>query len=100
MLFEENEDEKQQVSPAEEEYQQFIDDLREVAKTPAGKRVFWKLLEYTGVHISVFDKNIQEMCRNEGRREVGLWLEELLEQVDINLLYEIAKEKANVRTDR
>ena len=100
MFFEEEEQEKQQPSQAEEEYRQFIDDLRAVAGTPAGKRVFWKLLEYTGVHISVFDKNMQEMCRNEGRREVGLWLEECLEQVDLNLLYEIAKEKINVRTDR
>lgn len=96
MFFEEEEQEKQQSSQAEEEHRQFIDDLRTVARTAEGRRVFWKLLEYTGIHISVFDKNVQEMCRNEGRREVGLWLEECLEQVDLNLLYKIAKEKINV----
>lgn len=99
MFFESEEEEKQQ-SALELEYQQFLDDLREVTATSAGKRVFWKLLEYTGVHSSSFDKEMSQMCLNEGRRDVGLWIETNLELVDPNLIYEIAKEKANVRTDR
>lgn len=99
MFFEDNE-EKQPAAAPELEYQNFLDDLREVILTPAGKRVFWKLLEYAAIHTSVYDSDVHEMCRNEGRREFGLWIEEQLEQVDQNLIYEIAKEKVNVRTDR
>mgnify|MGYP007122733118 FL=1 len=99
-MFFEDDEEKQPDAVPELEYQNFLDDLREVTKTPAGKRVFWKLLEYAGIHHSVYDANVQEMCRNEGRREFGLWIEETLDRVDPDLIYQIAKEKVNVRSDR
>lgn len=86
---------KQNISAEELEYQDFIDDLREVTNSKVGKRVFWKLLEFSGIHSSSFDPNVQEMCRNEGRREFGLWIEQNLEAINPNLIYEIAKEKAN-----
>ena len=99
-MFSEDDEENQPQSAEVLEYQQFLDDLREVAGKPAGKRVFWKILEYAGVHSSSFDKEMSQMCLNEGRREVGLWLEKQLENINPDLIYEIAKEKINVRTDR
>lgn len=99
-MFFEDEEEKPKPSAAELDYQSFLDDLREVTATSAGKRVFWKLLEYAGVHSSSFDKDMSQMCLNEGRRDVGLWIEAKLEEINPNLIYEIAKEKVNVRTDR
>nr|DAK74333.1 MAG TPA: hypothetical protein [Caudoviricetes sp.] len=99
-MFFENEDEQKAPSPAEQEYRNFLDDLREVTQAPAGKRVFWKLLEYTDVHGSSFDTNPQVMSFNEGRRDVGLWIEKQLEQIEPDLIYQIAKEKINVRSDR
>lgn len=101
MFFEEEEEDKQKLSAAELEYQSFMDDLREVTNTEAGKRVFWKILEYAGIHSSSFDKDLSQMCLNEGRREVGLWIEARLEEINPNLIYEIAKtkEKVNVRTN-
>ena len=99
-MFFEDEEEKQTPSPAEQEYQKFLDDLREVTHTPAGKRVFWQLLEYTDVHSSSFDADPHVMSFNEGRRDVGLWIEKQLEQVEPDLIYQIAKEKINVRSDR
>lgn len=94
-------EEKQELSASELDYLNFLDDLREVTNTPAGKRVFWKLLEHAGIHKSSFDKDVQQMSFNEGQREVGLWIEEQLEKINPNLIYEIAKtkEKANVGTD-
>ena len=99
MLFEPDETEEK-TSQAELEHQDFLDNLRDIAGTHAGKLVLWKILEYAGVHNSSFDLNPQIMSYNEGRREVGLWLEKLLDDINPNLIYDIAKEKANVRTNQ
>lgn len=99
-MFLESDETEQKLSQAELDYRDFLDNLRDVAGTSAGKLVLWRILEYAGVHNSSFDLNPQLMSYNEGRRDVGLWLEKVLEDINPNLVYDIAKEKANVRTNQ
>jgi hypothetical protein len=49
----------------------FATDMRELLSLPAGRRIFWWLLEICGVFRSSFTGNYTTFF-NEGRREVGL----------------------------
>jgi hypothetical protein len=58
---------RRKVKDAEE-----ITDLREVLKTPAGRRVLWRVLELCRAEQISFSTNALQMAFNEGHRNVGV----------------------------
>jgi hypothetical protein len=50
---------------------QELADLRELLSLPAGRRLFWRYLTYTGVYQLSFTGSSETFFR-EGRRDVGL----------------------------
>lgn len=50
--------------------------MRAVLSTPAGRQVFARVLEYTGLWESSFSEDLATMAFKEGRRAVGLRLRE------------------------
>lgn len=53
---------------------QHREDITNLLKTPAFRRVLWNWLEFTGIYRETFDTNFGVMAKNEGRRSVGLML--------------------------
>lgn len=54
-------------------------DLKSVLETDAGRRVFRRILNHTGVNSASFTPNQSDVTAfREGRRDVGLWLNDLL----------------------
>lgn len=69
-------------------------DLKEVLKTPQGRRFFWSVLSECGVfHMAPLDE--RAILFFEGKRAIGLTLIERLNQIDPELFYTIAKESKN-----
>ena len=58
---------------------QEINDLRDVMTNPEGRRFVWRVLEEGRVFHSCFDLNPIQMAKNEGKRDIALFvLEELM----------------------
>jgi hypothetical protein len=55
---------------------QLHEDLTEILKLPAGRRVLWSYLSFCGIHREVFSTNALQMAFNDGRRTVGLKIED------------------------
>lgn len=73
------------------------DDYRKVFLDVDGKRVLLDLLQYCGVLRPVHVKgDIEESARNEGRREVGLMLLDILDVRGYRELLELEKEGINL----
>lgn len=71
-----------------------LKDLKAVTGTKEGRAFVWWLISICGVYNSVFSE-YGNMCRAEGKREIGLILIDKLNQIDPNLIYNIAKEQNN-----
>ncbi len=50
-------------------------DLQRVLSTVEGRRFIWRLLVEAKIHHSCFDTNALSMAMNEGRRDLGLFVE-------------------------
>ena len=77
--FVENAADRRQTAEVErkerERYKQWQADVRELMALPAGRRVFWSLLEWCGVFHSIFDNSGSRMAHNSGRQDVGHYLQ-------------------------
>lgn len=54
--------------------QQELVDLRQVLATPAGRRVFYRLLSDCGVYRSIYDHSGSKMAYNAGQQDFGHYL--------------------------
>ena len=63
---------------------QEIEDIRALLATPAGKRVFRRLLSWAGVFRQCFNPNALQMAFAEGQRNFGLFLVTELMEADPN----------------
>lgn len=66
---------------SEREQEIFIAQVRDVLRTKAGKRFVWDILSHCGLNSNSFTGNSHTFY-NEGRRGVGLYVLDLLEQAD------------------
>lgn len=51
-----------------------LGDIRRVVATAEGKRVLWRVLVEAKVYNSCFHTNALEMAKNEGQRDIGLFV--------------------------
>lgn len=68
-------------------------DLVELLKLPAGRRVLWSYLAFCGIHREVFNTNALQMAFNDGRRSVGLKLEDDIVRADPKALLAMMQEQ-------
>ncbi len=54
--------------------QKEVDDLKWLMAHAQGRRIVWRLLAHTGIYRSTFHTSGSVMSRQEGIREVGLFL--------------------------
>ena len=71
------------------------EDLKWLMAHAAGRRIASRILEITGVHRTTFNPSGSVMAFNEGRRNVGLWLEANLIAVTPDGYFKLLKEYAS-----
>lgn len=59
--------------------EQWVKDLKEVMSTPAGRRVLGQIIEGSGIKKSSYTGN-SETFYKEGRRSIGIWLEDEIKE--------------------
>lgn len=74
--------------------QAFEKDLRTVMSTPSGRRIIWEILEFTKPFHVAFTGNSTGFFL-EGKRSVGLWLYQQLNDTCFNLFLEARRENYN-----
>lgn len=72
-----------------------IDDIRETAQRPAGRRLIWRLLGEAGIFRSSFAANPHVTSLNEGKRDIGLMLLKDIMTAQPDLFTVMQKEAAN-----
>lgn len=76
--------------------QQEVEDIKWLMAHPAGRRILARIMEFTGPRRTSFHTNGSTMALNEGRKQVGLWLEgevlELVPDAYLKLLKEFRNE--------
>jgi len=70
---------------------QWLQDLRAVLKTEAGKRVLWHVLEESRVFASSFSGDPHSTSFNEGRRYFGIGLLQDLNELDPRAFFDLAE---------
>lgn len=68
-----------------------LNDLRATLSTPEGRRVFWRVLEFCGVHREVWDPS-SRIHFNAGRQNVGRFIEAEIAAADQELLFQMMRE--------
>lgn len=69
-----------------------LNDLRIVLSTTEGRRVFWRLLEFCGVHRSVKDHSGSITYYNAGLQDTGHFIEAEIVAADEELLFKMQRE--------
>jgi len=72
-----------------------INDLRQILKTPEGRRFVWLQLERAGVFRASFTLNTAQTNFNEGARSVGLFLLADLMEAAPQVFYQMQRESAS-----
>ena len=70
---------------------QELDDLRTVLDLPAGRRVFWRLLEKAGVHKSIMVTNAF-VYYNAGQQDFGHYIMSEIISADDEIFYRMMRE--------
>lgn len=76
----------------ERELLAFINDVRDIASSPKGKKLFWYLLEITGMHSLRYEEDTSKF--NIGRASVGQDIVGLMDSIDPTLYPTVLLEKA------
>ena len=63
---------------------------------PKGRRFVRRLLDQTGVTLSSFCPNAMEMSKREGRKQIGYWIRDLIEEHCPQDYHTMMQEKKNV----
>lgn len=66
--------------------------LKEVVSTKNGRSFLWTVLEIANVFHSSFSNEPLNMAFLEGKREIGLKIFKMIEELEPGLVYKIAKE--------
>ena len=61
-------------------------------KTENGRRLVWRLLSHCGIYRDIHEEEPVEMARQLGRRSVGLWLLQVLADVNQDAVFIMMKE--------
>lgn len=69
-----------------------LGDVRRILSVPEGRRLFWRLLSGAGVFRASFTLNSVQTAYNEGRRDIGLWMLEEINQADPNAFAQLQRE--------
>jgi len=72
-----------------------VEDVKWLMAHPQGRRLAARILERTGNRRTSFHTNGSTMAFNEGRRDVGLWLEAELLEVTPDAYLKLLKEFRN-----
>lgn len=75
-------------------YKAFVADMRELFKQPAARDLLWHVLSSCNVWGGIFTGNSQTYFL-EGKRQVGIELLQLMEEVDPTLFPRLLLEKQN-----
>ena len=75
-------------------------DIKWLMSNRRGRRVVWRLLDQAGVFRSSFSTVAMQMSFNEGNRNYGLRMLDLVHRVCPELYPQMMKEQKDVRTDR
>jgi len=81
------------LSVEEREYMTLLDDTRRLASLPQGRSFIWHVLSLCELHSSSFTGNSRTFY-NEGKRDVGLNLLQLLEEADPTIYPSLIMERA------
>lgn len=65
-----------------ERQKQNDDDMRVLLSSPAGRRLFWRVLTQSGLYSSSYAESPTATAYNEGRRSLGLALMQEAQRVD------------------
>ena len=77
-----------------------LGDMRRILATAEGRRFLWRVLVEAKIHHSCFDTNALVMAQNEGRRDIGLFVEsEILKSVP-EAMEQMRSEAASDRLNR
>lgn len=78
----------------DKEYRAFVADMRELFKEPAARDLLWFVLGVCNVWGGIFTGNSQTFFL-EGKRQVGIEILQLMEEVDPTLFPRLMLEKQN-----
>lgn len=76
---------------------QWVNDLRSVMKTKAGRAVLWRIMDNAGVFRATFDPNPHVSAMREGARQIGLTL---FSEIEANCFDEFIAARAEFITQR
>ena len=77
----------------EREYITLLEDTRRLASLPQGRKFIWHVLSLCELHSSSFTGNSRTFY-NEGKRDVGLGVLQLLEEADPTIYPSLIMERA------
>lgn len=83
-------------TPAEIQ-EQAIQDLLAVCSSAEGRRVLWQIVSESGLHSRIRAPN-PDIHFLEGRRDMGAWLQDWLNEADPNLIPLMMQETVNANT--
>ncbi len=69
------EDLRREVVAADLQRREEMDDLKWLMAHAQGRRIVTRLFDRTGIRRTSFNANGSTMAFNEGRRDIGLWIE-------------------------
>lgn len=82
------------VDEAKDERRKELEDIREVLKTPAGRRWYYRIIEHCRPFVeSYVVGSFDCTANNEGRRMVGNWIWAELLEADAERWFQILREK-------
>lgn len=77
---------------AKDKIERNIEDIRDLAKTPQGRRFLWKILTLSGIHNTGFVENVNLMYYLAGKRDIGGVLLDEIKTADPNLFAKMQAE--------
>lgn len=91
-MSEEQESQEARNERVRKQDQEYLNALREVIETHAGRKVLWRLLSRAGVFRGTYTQDSGQAAFNEGRRNEGLSLLLDLEKADKGALLRLIRE--------
>ncbi len=73
-----------------------LSDLRIVLDLPEGRRVFWRILEFCGIHESVWHPSAL-IHHNSGKQDVGHFIMAEIVKADQEFFYQMMRENKGVK---
>ena len=89
-----DEDVTLKVDEQKEERRKELEDIREVLKTPAGRRWYYRIIEHCRPFLESYVVGMPDVtANNEGRRMVGNWMWAELLEADADKWFQMLREK-------